>query len=288
MTIFQSRTLIEPFAGGASVGREFLLSRTVDRLILIELDHRMAAFWTAILNDKIGEELVESVRNFEVPLPDSQILLSLDEKLETVNKVSKEYIDIRKELAAYSREYLAPFKKKMELLQHSNLALWAFVKNRCSFGGYLDGGFSVQGLQKKLKDGTYYQGLRSRWNIKNLVADPQKVRKARSKITFIEGDAFDHLPKYPDAFAFVDPPYSVGGNGPGVGLYRHNRVDHDKLFGLLKERKGPWVATYNDVPEVLALVEKYGFESEQIEMRNLRADAEYHELLIRPKLIKNL
>jgi len=43
------------------------------------------------------------------------------------------------------------------------------------------------------------------------------------------------------------------------------------------------MATYNNVPEVSALVEKYGFESEQVEMTNLRADQGYHELSIRPK-----
>jgi DNA adenine methylase len=285
MTIFQSRTLIEPFAGGASAGVAVLLSGTFDRLILVELDHRMAAFWTALLDDKIGEELVDSVRTFEVPLPDSEILLSLDAKLAAVKKGSKEYRVIRKERAAYSREYLTPFKEKMALLQHSNLALWALVKNRCSFGGYLDGGFSVKGLKKPLKDGTIcYQGLRSRWHSKNLVASLQTIRKVRSKITFIEGDAFDYLPKYPTAFAFVDPPYSVGGKGPGIGIYRHhNVVDHDALFRILSERPGPWWATYNDVPEVLVLIEKYGFESEQIKITNLRAEPGYHEIVIHPK-----
>jgi hypothetical protein len=268
----------------ASFGILHLLAARFDHLILVELDHRMAAFWTALLDDKIGGELVDSVRTFEVPLPDSQILLSLDEKLGAVKKGSKEYRVIRKERAAYSREYLAPFKDNMALLQHSNLALWTFVKTRCSFGGYLDGGLSVKGIKKQHKDGTiYYQGLRSRWNSKNLVADLQQIRKVRSKITFMKGDAFDHLPKYPTAFAFIDPPYTVDRKGPGVGLYRHNVVDHDKLFGLLKERKGPWLATYNDVPEVVALIKKYDFESEKAEMMNLRADAGYHELLIRPK-----
>jgi DNA adenine methylase len=172
----------------------------------------------------------------------------------------------------------------MALLRHSNLALWTLIKNRCSFGGYIDGGFSVKGLKEKLKDGTInYQGLRSRWNSKNLVAELQKVRNVRSKITFIRGDAFDYLPKYPDAFAFVDPPYTVGGKGPGVGLYRHNHVDHDALFKILSERPGPWMATYNDVPEVMALVKKHDFVVEQVEMTNLRADADYHELMIRPK-----
>jgi site-specific DNA-adenine methylase len=272
--------LIEPFAGGASYGIRHLLAGKFDDLILVELDCRMAAFWTAILDDKIGEELVDSARTFDVPLPDSEILLSLDAKLEAVTEGSKEYRVIRNERTQYSREYLAPFEEKMELLQHSNLALWAFVKNRCSFGGYLDGGFSVKGLKK---DGTYYQGLRSRCNIKNLVADLQKVRNVRSKITFIEGDAFDHLPKYSTAFAFIDPPYTVDGKGPGVGLYKHNVVNHDALFKILSERSGDWMATYNNVPEVLALIKKYGFESKQVEMTNLRADDGYHELMIRPK-----
>ena len=115
------RTLIEPFAGNASYGILHLLVGRFDHLILVELDRRVAAFWTALLDDKIGEELIESVRKFEVPLPDSEILVSLDEKLAAVKKSSKEYRAIRKKLKQYSEEYLAPFKEKMALLQHPNL-----------------------------------------------------------------------------------------------------------------------------------------------------------------------
>jgi hypothetical protein len=150
---FTNRTIIEPFAGGASFGIRFLLAGMFNHLILVELDDRMAAFWTAILDEKIGEELVDSARTFEVPLPDSQILLSLDQKLETVKKGSKEYVSIKKQIRQYSREYLAPFEEEMELLKQSNLALWTFVKNRCSFGGYFDGGLSVKGIKKQHKDG---------------------------------------------------------------------------------------------------------------------------------------
>jgi len=43
--------LLEPFAGGASVGLSLLSARAVDHLLLVEKDQRVIAFWRAVLND---------------------------------------------------------------------------------------------------------------------------------------------------------------------------------------------------------------------------------------------
>src|SRR6266481_1206815 len=61
-----NRVLIEPFAGGASAGISLLLSKTIDTLILVELDARVSAFWNAVLDDP---GFADRVAQFDVPLP---------------------------------------------------------------------------------------------------------------------------------------------------------------------------------------------------------------------------
>jgi len=54
--------LLEPFAGGATVGLTLLNSDLVDRLILCELDPRVATFWKTVLTDSRFADRVERFR----------------------------------------------------------------------------------------------------------------------------------------------------------------------------------------------------------------------------------
>lgn len=54
--------LLEPFAGGATVGLTLLNSDLVDRLILCEIDPRVAAFWRTTLTDSRFADRVEHFR----------------------------------------------------------------------------------------------------------------------------------------------------------------------------------------------------------------------------------
>ena len=54
--------LVEPFAGGGIVSLTAVMEGLVDRCIMIEIDHDVAAFWHVVLRD--GTTLAERVRQF--------------------------------------------------------------------------------------------------------------------------------------------------------------------------------------------------------------------------------
>lgn len=56
------RVFVEPFAGGASVGLTLLARDRFDHLVMVERDHRVAAFWRRVLGDPSFAEEVEAFR----------------------------------------------------------------------------------------------------------------------------------------------------------------------------------------------------------------------------------
>jgi len=61
--------LVEPFAGGASVGLNALAGGLVERLTLVEIDPGVATFWRVVFSEEAGL-LVEKIRRFE-PTPEN-------------------------------------------------------------------------------------------------------------------------------------------------------------------------------------------------------------------------
>lgn len=251
------KTLIEPFAGGAAAGLTLLENGTINRLILVELDHRVAAFWKKIKNDS---GFAKQIRDFEgaPKLPLLRCDSSLKKRRNNLNGALKR-------------------------LEKDDLGMWTLVKNRCSFGGYLNGGLLLKGFgkptaekAKKGAEGSGYQGVGSQWNSDSLAKRVEKAHEqfCNGNIIFIEGDAFKELPKHPEAFAFIDAPYSCGIDAPGRGLYQNHQVDHKHLFDVLKRRAAPWLATYNDSSDVRTLAKEYEFEINTVKMSRLHANAD--------------
>lgn len=60
------RVYIEPFAGGAGAGLHLLYGEYVDRVVLNDLNHGVAAFWRAVFHHT--EELVDQVMTCEVSI----------------------------------------------------------------------------------------------------------------------------------------------------------------------------------------------------------------------------
>jgi DNA adenine methylase len=79
---------------------------------------------------------------------------------------------------------------------------------------------------------------------------------------FTQGDAMQLLPELlrgSDIAAFVDPPYTVNGCGPGLRLYRHTQVDHERLLANLAGSGCACLATYHASPAIRRLAHKHGF-----------------------------
>lgn len=59
---FVAKALVEPFGGGANVGLFLLMEELVETLVLGELDRKLVAFWTTVLED--GSWLANEVIRF--------------------------------------------------------------------------------------------------------------------------------------------------------------------------------------------------------------------------------
>lgn len=276
IALTDKRVLLEPFAGGASAGLTLLSEGVIDKLILVEKDPRIAAFWKRVEENR---GFSEQVANFESSIKEKSSLYTEDTLDLSILKKRRDEV-----------------QKQLEDFLQNDIGMWVLVKNRCSFGGYLDeDGLLVRGFGRpSQKPYTYYEGVWSQWNGETLSRKIEEIHGwfKTEKMQIIEGDAFDEIPKHPNTFAFIDPPYTYGKETPGSGLYRENQVDHPKLFRMLADRKSPWLATYNNCEAVINLIQENAFQYTTVKMNRLHADTDqknredYKEIIICPRYQK--
>lgn len=233
---------VEPFAGGAMVGLSVAAEQLAEKVVLSELDDDVAAVWQTIFHGKKSDVdwLCKQITQFEVTL-------------ENVKKVLDSASTSVKEKAFRT-----------------------IVKNRMQRGGIMAAGAGL------IKEGEAGKGLKSRWYPETLAKRIQSLQDIRDRLAFEQTDAFEVIKRYaedPNAFFFVDPPYTAGGKKAGARLYTHNEVDHQGLFKLMASVRGTVMLTYDDAPEVREMAESNGFRVEPIPMKNT------HHQLIRELLI---
>ena len=234
--------LVEPFAGGAMTGLSAAAESLAEHVVLVELDDDVAAVWTTIFQGSPADVawLCNQMLGFAVTLQNVRAILDGDPQ--SVRERSFRTI----------------------------------VKNRMQRGGIMAAG---AGLAKAGEAG---RGLNSRWYPETLVRRINALQTMRGRITFAHADAFDVVRQYaddPDAFFFVDPPYTAGGKNAGKRLYTHSEIDHGNLFALMASVRGSVMLTYDDAPEVRLMAKQHGFRVEEVPMKNTH-HAVIHELLI--------
>ena len=114
-------------------------------------------------------------------------------------------------------------------------AFRTIVKNRMQRGGIMAAGAGL------VKTGEAGRGLKSRWYPETLAHRIEVLQGLRDRISFEQADAFDVVRRFaddPNAFFFVDPPYTAGGKKAGARLYTHNEIDHEGLFALMSRVRG--------------------------------------------------
>ena len=154
-------------------------------------------------------------------------------------------------------------------------AFQALLKNRINHGGVMATGAG----RLKYGDG---RGISSRWYPETLRERILKIHNLRNRITFVEGDGLALIRQFSsrtNCVFFFDPPYTAGGKAAGRRLYRHNEIDHSRLFRMANQLKGDFLMTYENSEEVRQLAKKYGFETERIIMNN-KLHTKTPELLI--------
>ena len=232
--------LIEPFAGGAIVSLTAVMENLSQRAVMAELDQDVAAFWKAALD--YNKELQSKVYEF-VLTRDAVERLAL-ERPETV-------------------------------------AGWGFrtlVLNRTRRGGILADGAALARVGENGK------GLKSRWYPETIVNRLAAISKYASRIDFLETNGLELLEENlgnaaPGTVVFADPPYTAGGKRAGSRLYNANSLDHQRLFFILSNSRVEFLMTYDKSPEVLSLVDEYGFQAVEVQMKSTH-HAKLSELLI--------
>lgn len=151
-------------------------------------------------------------------------------------------------------------------------AFSTILRNRLSHGGILAQGAGL------IKNGENGKGLKSRWYIGTLRRRILDIETVKDRIKFIQGDGFDIIYKNLDhkqTVFFIDPPYTVAGRR----LYKYHKIDHQKLFALVKRIKGHFIMTYDDANEIEDLALKNRFEVERVLMKTTHHLRKYELVL---------
>jgi DNA adenine methylase len=232
--------LVDPFLGGGSVPLSALCEGLTDRLVLREIDDEVAVVWQCIFSGA-SESLCGKILSF---------------------KVSREAV-------------ICELKKRRTAL--SDRAFQTILKNRTYRGGILAKGASL------MNAGENGHGVKSRWYPETLARRIRHLAQFSGVIDFERGDGLDAIRQHannPRAAFFVDPPYTAGnGKRAGRRLYNHSQLDHAELFGMLAGCVGPFLMTYDNDAEVVALARRFRFSVERVPMKNTHHD-EKSELVI--------
>ena len=220
--------LIEPFAGGGIISLTAVMEGRANRALMVDLDRDVSAFWRAALDH--SDDLIARILTFS---PDR----------DGVEQLARQ----------------APHS----VLDHGFRTL---VLNRTRRGGVLAPGASLT------RHGENGGGLCSRWYPDTLTKRLRDIAHHAHQLLFYEGDGvgiLDTFADYPRSKFFVDPPYTAaGGKQAGSRLYKHNTVDHARIFHALAHSHADFLMTYDYSSQVVELIQKHHFHGVVVDMKN--------------------
>jgi DNA adenine methylase len=207
----------EPFAGGAGVAIELLLSNQVSHIHLNDSYYGIYAFWRAVLTKNT---------------------------------------DFCRRVASASLN-VGEWKRQRDILwnpkAHSqfDVGFSLFYLNRCNRSGIPTGGV-IGGL---LQEGKWK--IDARFPRKELVKRIEAIGAVKSKITIKNVDAEEFITKYVPilprkTLVYCDPPYFLKADRLYKNHYRSK--DHIHLSAIIQKRlKRPWLVSYDGAPEILEM-----------------------------------
>ena len=208
---------IEPYAGGAGIAWELLITGVVRRVLINDISPHVFAFWTSVLQHT--EELCRQIR--KVPL-------------------SVEEWDRQKEI----------FRRAGEA-SVVELGLACFYLNRTNRSGILNGGL----IGGRSQEGKWRMDVR--FNREGLINRILKIADCRGRIEVSCMDAVEFLRDRSSGFCekdliYADPPYFEKGRLLYYDAYEPE--DHMALAQLLSEIEGPrWVVSYDNIDTIRSL-----------------------------------
>lgn len=208
---------VEPYAGGAGVAMELLLSGDVQYVHLNDSYAGIHAFWHSILDDT--DQFCREILRTSL----------------TVEEWRK-----HKEVVKHPQDY--------SLFE---LGFSTFYLNRCNRSGVISGGV-IGGLNQ---DGNYK--MDARFSRNDLIRRIELIGRYRDRINVQNMDAEDYindyLPNLPnDCLIYLDPPYY----NKGQALYpnAYSKDDHARLATAIQNSiTKNWILSYDGVPQIVDL-----------------------------------
>ncbi len=215
---------VEPFAGGAGVAINLLLSHEIQDIYLNDKDKSIYAFWYSILN--YTDSFIDRIRNTEI----------------TVEEFNKQ-------------KQVQQNKDSATLLE---LGFSTFFLNRTTRSGIIKAG----PIGGKNQTGKYLIDVR--FNKKNLIKRIQEITKHKDHIHLYNEDAVVFLSKYVtkldphNTLVYLDPPYYERGRELYMNFYQ--KGDHVKLYQAIKKLPQLWMVSYDDQEEILSIYKNIKFK----------------------------
>lgn len=205
----------EPYAGGAGVAIELLMSDTVSHIHLNDSSRPVYAFWQSVVSQP--EELCRRIRNASL----------------TVEEWKKQ------------REILRNPDEHEEI----DLGFSTFYLNRCNRSGVISGGV-IGGL-----DQTGNWKIDARFPRNELIRRIENIAYRKNAITLRNWDAekfmIEHIPHLPtNTLVYCDPPYfSLKSR---LYLNQYKSEDHQRVAEFIQEKLiRNWIVSYDSTPEIL-------------------------------------
>ena len=205
---------IEPYAGGAGIAWELLITGVVRRVLINDISQHVCAFWTCVI--KHPEELCRQIRDLPLTL---------------------EEWDRQKEIF-----------RRPEDASTLELGISCFYLNRTNRSGILNGG--VIGGRKQ--EGEWR--MDARFNREDLIHRIMKIADFAGRIEVSRADAVEFLRTRSDELGkrdliYVDPPYFEKGRYLYYDAYKPE--DHVEVAKALSELEQPrWVVSYDDADAI--------------------------------------
>jgi DNA adenine methylase len=209
-------TYVEPYAGGAGVAIELLLTGVVRRIEINDISRPIHAFWKSVL--ETPDDLCRLIS-------DTPVTVSSWDKAKRVFDAQDRTSDLE-------------------------LGFSTFFLNRTNRSGILNGGI-IGG-----RDQSGPWKIDARYSKRDLVGRIKRIASAARRIRLTRRDAVqfltDRRPEWtPKTIVYLDPPYVVKGGQLYYDSY--SEADHQTVASAVASLNVPWIVSYDDAPLVRRL-----------------------------------
>lgn len=236
-------SLIEPYAGSASISLGLVESGIISSSIIGEQDPLLYSFWKSVF--------------------------------ENTDDLLEKFIDLPINIETWHRLHpLLKIKNLNEKSDYVELGLAGLFFNRVNFSGILNSG-PIGGMHQK----SNYK-IDCRTNKDDIICRILAISTLHEKITVHFGDAIELINNYKiknNDIIYADPPYYT--QGENLYRYYYKLKDHKLLAEALRKTSSKWLASYDDHPVIESLYEDFDIHRHAFKY-SARMPKKNNELLI--------